>query len=166
MKYIKNIIITALVLVSFIGFSVVNPKSSNAAINLKSINVVDALTTQEQGGRPSSEVFFKVDTEIVKKYRGFSEINAKIYVVDRKSGAMDLLANENILVQYYKDAIINYQAVTLENGLDQLKNGDRIIRNNTMNTAYGYSFKELMQYKTIYSNYIQSSNSLLKIKRV
>ncbi|MBU3010092.1 hypothetical protein KO506_01585 [Polaribacter vadi] len=161
MKSIKKITVITLILVGVLSFSKFENQPRKSSLNLTEVNVEDLLSKEELGWRPSSKVMFYVNTEIVKKSRGFSEIKANVYVLDRISGATNLLTSNNILLPYYKGSVIRHQ-VNNENLLE-LKNGDKIIANNINST---YSLNDLMKYRTIYESYIRSTNKLLNINRV
>ncbi|WP_405565825.1 hypothetical protein [Polaribacter sp. Asnod6-C07] len=161
MKSIKKITVITLILVGVLSFSKFENQPRKSSLNLTEVNVEDLLSKEELGWRPSSKVMFYVDTEIVKKSRGFSEIKANVYVLDRISGATNLLTSNNILLPYYKGSVIRHQVNNAN--LLELKNGDKIIANNINST---YSLNDLMKYRTIYESYIRSTNKLLNINRV
>ncbi|APZ46717.1 hypothetical protein BW723_10660 [Polaribacter reichenbachii] len=164
MNSIKKITVLIIAVIGFFTYSKAgNDNTPKSKVILEEVNVVELLSKQEQGCRPSSEVMFYVDTEIVKKHRGFSEINAKIYVLDRITGKTNLLTSENILLAYYQDSVLGNALNTCDSSLNELKNGDKLIGDNIVST---YSFSELMKYETIYDSYIRSTNKLLNIKRI
>lgn len=155
MKIIKKTIFIALVSLIIFSFK----KVEETRLNILSINVAKLLIKQKFDCRPSSKFMFYVDTDIVKKSRGYSTIKASIYIYERATGKSGLLASENIMSPIQRDAILEYTKVSTNHcGNKTLSNGDKIIGN--MNRTE-YCFSELMSYKTIYNSYIKSRNKLL-----
>ena len=100
----------------------------------------------------------------MKKSRGANTISANIFVIDRTTGASNLLASENILVPSNKDAI-SLQYKTLKSDCKKviLNNGDKIIGSDR-NTPY--CFNELIQFEAIFRSYKKSKKELLNIKNL
>jgi hypothetical protein len=162
MKILKKTTAIALLLIGIFSFSKVENTTPKSSLNLEEINVIQTLSSQEMECRPSSELLFYVETKLVKKSRGSSTINASIYVLNRVSGQSNLLANENIVVPFHKDAVLHYD--TLPSGCEkiELTNGDKIIGSNTQTP---YCFNELINYEAIYNSYNRATNKLLHINR-
>lgn len=163
MKRIKKIAALMIILIGIFSFVKFDYKNVESNVDLKEVDVLELLAKQELGCRPSNEVMFYVDAEIIKKHRGFSEINAKVYVVDRVSGASNLLSSEHILLPYYKDTVLGNPIKIADDKWIEIKNGDKII---TKNSDSSYSFNELIKYETVYNSYIRATNKLLKINRI
>ncbi|WP_397446940.1 hypothetical protein [Polaribacter sp. R77954] len=164
MKLIKKIVILSILLLavfSFVNFK--KNKNLTAKLNLEKVDIIALLNKQEMGCRPSDKVMFYVDTEIIKKYRGFSEIRANIYIVDRVSGTSSQLSSGHILLPNYNDTVIANHTKITNNLWTEIQNGDKLITDNNQGS---YGFKELIQYKFIYNSYLKSTNKLLNIKRV
>lgn len=163
MKRIKKIATLLIILIGIFSFVKFDHENVVSNVNLNEVDVLELLAKEELGCRPSSEVMFYVDTEIIKKHRGFSEINAKVYIVDRVSGASNLLSSEHILLPYYKDTVLGNHEKIADGKWVEIKNGDKIITNNNKTS---YSFTELLKYESVYNSYIRSTNKLLKINRI
>jgi hypothetical protein len=162
MKILKLVTVLLTLVVGISSFSTKENINTTAAINLEAFNVEQMLSQQELGCRPTSGLQFYVKSELVAKSRGLSTINAQIYVFDKNSGQSNLLAEENIMIPSYKDAVLNYDSSIENSEITVLKNGDKIIDGNT--TAL-FTFSELVKYETIYNSYIKSTNKLLNIHR-
>jgi len=163
MKSIKKIAVLLIIVIGIFSFAKLEGKTVKSKVNLEEVNVVALLSKQELGCRPSNEVMFYVDTEIVKKHRGFSEISAKVYIVDRVSGAKNVLSNGHILLPYHKETLIGDHEEVTNAQWTALKNGDKILASSKPST---YDFKELIKYQVVYDSYIRATNKLLKINRV
>lgn len=161
MLSLKNNTILFLLLVTLSSFVKVDTNTSK--LNLEKINILEVLSKQNNGCRPSSEFMFYVETKMVKKARGANTINAKIFVLDRFSGVSKLLASENILATSYKkgDVFLHYKTVNKYCGKATLNNGDKII-GTTEKTVY--CFNDLVKFEPIYSSYLRAKNDLLKLK--
>lgn len=153
----------ALLLILFSSFSKVEKKRAKATLNFEKINVVEMLSTQEFGCRPSAELTFYVETTLVKKFRGYSTINANVFALNRFSGESSLLANENIIVPSHKDAFLHYDKTKSDCEKTILTNGDRIVGSQTKTK---YCFNKLIKHEVIYNSYIRSTNKLLDIQRI
>ena len=160
MKSIINKISFLILLVGIFSFT--NIKSERSSINLDDIDVIETLSMEEFQCRPSAEFMFFVDTDVVKKYRGYSIVTANIFVLNRKSGSKLNLASENFIIHNNYDSVI--QLENFKEGFDKtiLSNGDFSISRKS-NTPF--LFKELINYTGIYNSYINSSNKLLNLNR-
>lgn len=156
MKTIKNI---TLILILIIGiFSFKNPESNSKIVSLNEIAVKEILSKESAGNRPSTEFMFYVETEVVQKNRGYSIIDASIYIFERSSGKFKILANNNVVVPYHKEAVLEYE-VRIVDYDKTLENGDKIIINEGNST---YNFSDLMENHNIYRSYVDARNKLLK----
>tara|TARA_R110002126_G_scaffold277373_1_gene423162 strand:+ start:140 stop:610 length:471 start_codon:yes stop_codon:yes gene_type:complete len=155
MKYIKKYSLLAVLAIIILSFSKIK---NTAKINLSETNseILEFLSIQQFECRPSSKFKFYVDTKILKKSRGFSTIQAKIYIVENKSGKSNLLATENIIAPIQKDIVLAYNEV-IQTDLKLLENGDKILN-------YKTNFSELLGFSTIYDSYLTSRNKLLSRK--
>lgn len=160
MKTLIKVTVLAALIISVFSFSKMKHKKTTS--NLSNIDIIKTLTNQEYGCRPSSEVMFYVETKLVKKSRGSNTINASIYVLDRASGQSNLLANENIIVPNYKDAILDFDTTTKNGDVLELTNGDKTVGSKIIAP---YGFNQLIKYKNLYTSYLKSSNKLLHKNR-
>lgn len=163
MKPLKKITALAVILIGIFSFSKKENTTVKTALNLENINVVEVLSKQQFECRASSDFIFYVETDLVKKIRGASHINAKVFILDKVSGSKNLLAQENIQVNKFEDSI----EIKDHNSEDAfirsvLKNGDKIIGDSN-NTPF--AFNELLKFESIYNGYINSTNKLLRLKR-
>ncbi len=161
---IKNIAIAVIVICAS-SFNKKATKSLELDLNLKNINIDEVLAMHQFECRPSSDFIFDVETTLIKKIRGANNINAKIFIVDRTTGRKNLLAQENIQVKNFSDAIVikDYSNDKLYEKVTKLVNGDKIVGNQQHDNLY--RFQELVQYDFIYNKYIRSTNKLLQLKR-
>jgi hypothetical protein len=147
-------------------FSFIKIKASSAETNLKikKINVIDILTKNKYGCRPSSEFLFYLEIDLIKKYRGGNTINASIFVLERATGAANLLASENILVPLYKEAISLHHS-TLKSDCEKyvLENGDKVL-GSAKNAPY--CFNELIKFGSIFRSYKKSKKELFSLKNL
>jgi len=156
MKFQKKIVPVIVLLISVFSFSKMENTTTKSSLNLEQINIIEVLSHQESECRPSSKIMFYVKTSFVKKYRGFNTINASVYILDRVSGQSNLLANENIVIPSYKDAVLQYDAVTSDYEKTVLRNGDIIVGGGTHTS---YRFKELIKHEVIYASYRRATNT-------
>jgi hypothetical protein len=161
MKSLKKIAALAVIIISLFSFGS-KKEIKSLDLNLDKINVVEMLSQQQFECRPSSDFMFYVETSLIKKIRGANNINAKVYILDKSSGKMNLLAQENIQVNKFEGAIAiesnnknNFESIVLENG-------DKIIGGSE---KAPYAFNELIKNEAIYNSYINATNKLLKLKR-
>lgn len=164
MKPLKKITALAVILICVFSFVKKENEKSKTKLKLRTINIENVLDKQHFECRPSSDYVFQVETSIVKKIRGANNINAKIFIIDKATGKKDLLAQENIQVQKFEDAIAitDHSLENLDLKITQLANGDKIIGGSEKGK---YTFKELVNYDAIYNKYIHSTNKLLRLKR-
>lgn len=161
MKPLKQIAAFAVVLLLAFSFANKHESSLKIPLNLSNINIENVLKHQQFDCRPSSEFVFEVETNITKRIRGANNINAKIFIIERATGKKNLLAQENLQVKNFEDAI------ALDNFNSNIKtsklfNGDSVI-GGSENAPY--AFNELIKYDAIYNSYINSTNKLLRLKR-
>lgn len=163
MKPLKKFAALAVILIGIFSFSKKEIHTTELALNLEGINIEQLLTKQQFECRPTSDFMFYVETDLVKKVRGANNINAKVFILDKVSGQKSLLAQENIQIKKYQDAIAlegfseneNFKTTILENG-------DKIIGGSEKSL---YAFDELVKYEAIYNGYINATNKLLRLKR-
>ena len=155
MKYIKKYSLLAVLAIIILSFSKIK---NTAKINLSETNseILEFLSIQHFECRPSSKFKFYVDTEVLKKSRGFSTIQAKIYILEKNSGKSNLIATENIIAPIQKDMVLIHDNV-LQTDLKLLENGDKILN-------YKTNFSKLLGFSTIYDSYLTSRNKLLSRK--
>tara|TARA_R110002050_G_scaffold167746_1_gene298760 strand:- start:3254 stop:3733 length:480 start_codon:yes stop_codon:yes gene_type:complete len=159
MKKIKNILAVTVLLVGLFAF---NKANTNPIIlkNIKKEKIVKTLSAQEFGCRPSSELNFYVETTLIKKYRGYAEIEAKVFVLDKTTNQKSMLTSENVIVANHKDSLINYDKIINNSETTELENGHIIIHNEE-NTSF--NLVNLLDSELIYNRYITSTNKLLNI---
>jgi hypothetical protein len=162
MKILKNLALVFLLLIGVFAFSKAKNTETKPPLNLDALNVLPILTSQESACRPSSELFFYVETNLIKKSRGSSTINASIYVLDKVSGLSNLLANDTIVVPFHKETVLSFETIPSNSKTTVLANGDVIIGNKS--TA-PYSFNELITNEKIYNSYTTAANKLLHRER-
>ncbi|WP_026777336.1 hypothetical protein [Polaribacter sp. Hel_I_88] len=159
MKKIKNIIVTTLILIGLFAFK----KAEDTPILLKTAEkqqIIKILSAQEFGCRPSSEFNIYVETTLLKKYRGYAKIKAKVFVLDKLSNKKSMLVSEDVLVANYKDSYLNYNKLTGNSKTTELQNGDIIINENENTT---FKLEDLLSYDFIYNRYTIATNKLLNI---
>ena len=159
MKKIKNTLAVTVLLIGLFAFK--NANTNPNPVLLKSLEkekIVKMLSAQEFGCRPSSELNFYVETTLLKKYRGYAKIEAKVFVFDKLTNQKSILANENIIVANHKDSLINYDKIINDSETTELENG-HIIIHNEKNTEF--KLANLLKSELIYNRYIISTNKLL-----
>ncbi|WP_439130798.1 hypothetical protein [Polaribacter sp.] len=164
MKPLLKSIALAVIVICALSFNKKETKPLESALNLKSINIDKVLSMHQFECRPSSDFNFDVETSIIKKIRGGSNIKTKVFIVDKTTGRKKLLAQENIQVKNFKDAIAIKDHGNNEHYVKNFKlvNGDKIVGSQNDNP---YNFQELIQYDFIYNKYIRATNKLLHLKR-
>jgi len=164
MKPLKKFSALAVVLIVILSFSKKEINDVQPTLNLETVNVDKLLIKQKFECRPLADFIFYVETDLVKKIRGASNINAKVYIMDRATGRKNLLAQDNVQIKNFKDAIFLEDDSAINNNLTNLllENGDKIIGNSD---KFPYAFNELIKYEAIYSSYINATNKLLKLNR-
>ena len=160
----RRIIGLSVLLVALFSFIEKESIAVEIKLNLEDINVISMLSNQIYECRPSSEFMFYVETALVKKHRGANTINASIFVLDRVTGATNLLASENILVPAYKDAISLHHNKS-KNDCEKviLHNGDKVL-GSAKNTPY--CFNKLIKFGSIFRSYKKSKKELLNFKNL
>ncbi|PQJ79946.1 hypothetical protein [Polaribacter porphyrae] len=162
MKPLKNFTALAVILIGIFSFSKVENKKTNTTLDLSKVNVTESLSKLQFDSR-SSDYLFYVDTDIIKKIRGASTINAKVYIVEKASGKKNLLASENLQVLNYSGAVSVYEHDNIDNYKSiVLSNGDEFLKTNT---KAPFSLSNLLKYESIYRSYISSTNDLLDLER-
>lgn len=164
MNFLKLIIVNSLLFLILFPLTKENRISLNPVSEIEEINIIEILTDQKYQCRPSSKFMFYVETNLVKKGRGFKTITANIFVFNRATGNSNLLASEHLLVPNYKDAIgLQFKSYKSNCNKIVLSNGDRVL-GNSKNTPY--CFNELINFEAINRSYTQSKNKLLNIKEL
>ncbi|WP_339663483.1 hypothetical protein [uncultured Polaribacter sp.] len=162
MKILKNLTLVFVLLIGVFAFSKAKSTTEKVPLNLDTIDVIQTLSSQELECRPTSELYFYVETNLVKKSRGSSTINASIYVLDKTSGLSNLLANDTIVVPFHKETVLDFETLPSNCKTTVLTNGDTVIGSNT---KAPFCFNELIQYEKIYNSYNNATNKLLHIQR-
>lgn len=156
MKNISKIISVCLILVGVFSFS--KTEETFPKLELSEFNMIKKVLNEKKECRPSSEFMFYVETELIKKYRGYNKVKANIYVLNRDSGLSSLLASKNVAIPNYKGSVLIFDHQTNKTKNVELLNGDKIIGKHVTEQ---YNFNELMKNKIIYSSYVRSANKLL-----
>jgi hypothetical protein len=157
MKFIKKIVFITLVLVTILSFTKV--EKDVEALSLNDIDAMSILSRQELGARPSSKFTFYVDTDLVKKARGYSLLKSSIYIYERTTGKYNLLATKQIISPIHKETFLDYEIAKYNSNTKLLKNGDKILSDKEKSQ---YSFNELIDFRVIYNSYLVSKNKLIK----
>lgn len=152
MNPLKKITFLVVLSTAFYAFNTKEKNETPLVLNTENLNVIELLSSQKNECRPTSKYSFYVESELSNDRT--PTINAKIYMLDRKTQAISLLADEKIKVSENETSSSDTSKF--------LKNGDLIIGNASKDL---YSFKELIKFETIYSSYIKSTNKLLDLKR-
>lgn len=161
MRPLKKAAFSAVILIGLFSFS--KTEKSIPSLNIDNLNVIEILSKQSLQWRPTSNHVFYVESELVKKSRGFNTINAKVFLMDRKTGQYNLLSSENIAVPLHKDMIsLDFETAVRDCELTTLENGDKIVGNAN---SGDYCFSELIKNETVYQSYISSTNKLLGLER-
>ncbi|PQJ78917.1 hypothetical protein [Polaribacter porphyrae] len=156
MKTLKIISISVFIFFSNISLDKNEKKILNEFSIENKKNLNELLLQNQLGCRPQTKVKFYIETEIIKKQRGFNIVETKIFVLDKFSGKNNLLTRNNILMLNYEDTVIDFNIET-ENSI--LINGDRIL---TSDKNTPFSLTELMKFEEIAISYNASKNKLLK----
>lgn len=143
-------------LIGTFAFSSIEDSSAKKVSNLQDVNVSEIISKQNSSERPIDYQFF-VETSLIEKQRGAKTINAKVYLLEKKTGKSAIISNETIVVPNFKDIVLLESEL---NSNKKLINGDRII-----DSKATFSLTELIDSEAIYNNYINSTNELLDIKR-
>lgn len=161
MRPLKKIAFLAIILIGLFSFS--KSEKTIPPLNIDNLNALEILSKQSLECRPTSDYMFFVQTELVKKSRGFTTVNASVYLMDRASGQYNLLASEHVAVPFHKDMIsLDYEAATRNCESTILENGDRIVGNSNLGP---YCFGELIKNETVYNSYVSATNKLLGLNR-
>lgn len=145
MKSPKSLAVLSVVLVILLSFNRVEKKSK---LDLNTVNVMAMLSEQELGQRPSHNYMFYVKTEI-NKLVNTEVVNAKVYVLNRKTNEETIIAQENLELTDFQ--FIEGMGIT---GIQNL---------NVVNTTYDtpYNFYDLLKFESIYRNFVDATNRLL-----
>lgn len=152
MKSLKRIIILLVLSVSAFSFIKKEKKDIILEFDKKDLNVIEILKKQQFECRPSTDYLFHIETDVVKKVRGASTVDAKVFITQKSSGKVSLLASEKVQVLKFDNENSSHN---LEENV--LRNGDKIIGNSTKGN---YSFKELISFEPIYNSYVSATNRL------
>ena len=145
MKSPKSLAVLSVVLFILLSFNRVEKKSK---LDLNTVNVMAMLSEQELGQRPSHNYMFYVKTEI-NKLVNTEVVNAKVYVLNRKTNEETIIAQENLELTDFQ--FIEGMGIT---GVQNL---------NVVNTTYDtpYNFYDLLKFESIYRNFVDATNRLL-----
>jgi hypothetical protein len=102
---------------------------------------------------------FFVETEKLKKYRGYSIIKSNIFLFERATGKSTLLISQKMLLPKHKDIVLGFKENIDSFYLRKLENGDSVFLNDV---SINSKFNNLMSYKSVYNSYILSKNKLIK----
>lgn len=160
----KPLKLTAFFAVLLIGlFSFNKSEKLNQPLNIDNLNVVEILSSQDLDCRPTSDYLFYVETSLVKKERGFSTVNASIYMKERATGNYSLIASENVAIPFHKGMIsLNYEKASRDCEVVEFENGDIIVGNAQLGD---YCFNELIKHEIVFNSYVNSTNKLLGLDR-
>lgn len=140
-------ILAALSVVAILLFSF-NRLKSDAQLNIDDIKVIDLLSEQELGCRPSHNYMFYVKTSIENQDSN-PVVRAKVYIVDRKTNQTSVVAQENITLNEF------------DNIAKMSSNNRKDLKNIKSLSDSPYNFYELIQFEPIYRNFVDSTNRLL-----
>lgn len=161
MRPLKKIAFFAVILTGLFSFN--KSEKTIPPLNIDNLNALEILSNQSLECRPTSDYMFFVETELVKKSRGFTTVNASIYLMNRASGQYNLLASEHVAVPFHKDMIsLDYEPAIRDCDSTILENGDRIIGNTNSGS---YCFAELIKNEAVYISYVSAANKLLDLDR-
>ncbi|NJN50046.1 MAG: hypothetical protein HC798_01825 [Polaribacter sp.] len=145
MKSPKTLAALSVVLILLLSF---NRLKTENHLNIDEIKVLDLLTEQELGTRPSHNYMFYVKTS-TEKISDDQIVEAKIYIVDRKTNQTSLIGHEIMKL----------------NDFNKIVNMSSKSRKELAETKYGYetpyNFYELLQFEPIYRNFVDSTSKLL-----
>ena len=162
MKTIKKITALFVLLVGIFSFTKIESNPAKSSVNLNKIDVIETLNNEYFECRPSSKIMFYVESTILKKARGYNVVKADVKLLDRISGKSRLLASQNVVIPFSKDAILEIAEINDIHNNIILKNGDTLLSAEKTND---YHFNDLVQYSSIYNSYINSTNKLLNTTR-
>ncbi|MFY9242302.1 MAG: hypothetical protein WAO74_04675 [Polaribacter sp.] len=165
MKPLKKAVALLMLLIGIFSFNKAENTTTETNLNLEEINVIALLSEQGYECRPTSDFMFYVETSLIKKERGSNSIDAKVFVLNRKSGQRSLLSNEIIQVPNFEGTTMIFEGeVTVSDcGKDlQMLTGDKVM---VSAVNMPYCFNDLIKYESIYNSYIKSTNKLLDLKR-
>lgn len=162
MKTIKKITALFVLLIGIFSFTRIESNPTKNSVNLNQIDVIETLNNEYFECRPSSKIMFYVESTVLKKSRGYNVVKADIRLLDRISGKSRLLASQNVVIPFSKDAILEIVELNDSQNNIILKNGDTLL--NTKNTN-DYHFNDLVQYTSIYNSYINSTDKVLNTAR-
>ena len=145
MKSPKTLAVLSVVLVILLSFNRIEKKAN---LDLSNVKVMAMLSEQELGHRPSHNYMFYVKTEI-NKIANAEVVNAKIYVLNRKTNEENLIAQEDFELTEFQS--IEGMGIT---GIQNL---------NGVRTMYDtpYNFYDLLKFESIYRNFVDSTKKLL-----
>lgn len=159
MRPLKTTALFAVILIGLFSFS--KSEKTLPPLKIENLNVSEILS--KQGCRPDSDYLFFVETSLVKKSRGFSTVNAKVFLMERSTGQYNLLSSENIAVPFHKDMVsLDFEVAQRDCQQTTLENGDKIVGNSNFGS---YCFAELIKSETVYNSYISATNKLLSLDR-
>lgn len=109
---------------------------------------MELLAEQEFGTRPTHDYMFYVKTDI-KKLADAKIVDAKVYVLNRKTNQESLIAQENLKLTDFR----SIDGMTTESI-------QKLAKTNTLYET-PYNFYELLQFEPIYRNFVDSTKRLL-----
>lgn len=164
MNSLRKVAALAVVLVCMLSVSKKVNNTENETLNLNQLNVTEILAQQKNDAELSSKFSFQVKTDLIKKIRGASKVNTKVFIVDNTTGKKNLVSQENIQIKKFQDAIAikDFSPNSNETKSIVLSNGDKIIGGANESP---YAFEELVKHEAIYTSYVNATNKLLRLKR-
>lgn len=135
-------------------------EKANLDLNLENIDVLQLLEEQRLACRPSAEYSFFVETTLKEKLRGANAVEAKVFILENKTGKSNFISSETIIVPKFSGAVHLDHVSNNVTSSKSLINGDKVVNSQT-----ALSLKDLERFEVIKNSYIKSTNELLDLKR-
>lgn len=160
MKPLKKAIALFVLVLGIFAFTSKENTVEKSNLDLENINVLQLLEEQRLACRPSAEYSFFVETTLKEKLRGATAVEAKVFVLENKTGKSNFISSETIIVPKFNGAV-HLDHISKDNKAPiTLINGDKIVNSET-----NMSLKDLEKFEVIKNSYIKSTNKLLDLKR-
>lgn len=137
-------------------------QSTNVAQLPNVISILEKMEKQKNlSSKSSFDFYFTSESDFVSGSNGCFTVNVRVYIISTITSQKTLLVSENVKVG---DCPPQKTQTTNKNECSSfmLKNGDIFFSDGV---KAHFCMQELIKYSTIYDNYINSVNSLLKLKR-